>query len=127
MSGRTAKAARRTERAELVERIMQAHDALHRDDPAEAHGQLHAALGVEERELAVEKLGSGERFDRAFRQLCATHGVAASYVAIGSVDDTGVARLTSGGDAEICAAVDTAFRLWRESIAALGDRNKGGR
>jgi hypothetical protein len=110
MSARTAKASRRDERERLVERIAQAHDALHKDDVDEAHGQLHAALGVEERALAVDRLAGGEKFDRAFRQLCAAHGVAAMYVAINSIDDEGMARLVSGGDADLCAMVDRAVR-----------------
>lgn len=109
MSGRTAKAARRQEREHLVERIAQAHDALHKGDVDQAHEQLHAAMGADGT-LAVDPLADGERFDRAFRQMAAAHGVQAMYVrAFGAPDERGT-RLVSGGDAALCAFVDGAVR-----------------
>lgn len=109
MSGRSAKAARRTDREHLVERIVQAHDALHKDDVDAAHEQLHAAMGADG-SLNVDPLADGERFDRAFRQLCAAQGVQAMYVrAFGPADERGV-RLVSGGNGALCALVDGAVR-----------------
>lgn len=109
MSGRAAKAARRAERDHLVERIVQAHDALHKGDVDTAHEQLHAAMGMD-RPLAVDPLADGERFDRAFRRLAAAHGVQAMYVrTFGEPDERGV-RLVSGGDGALCELVDGAVR-----------------
>jgi hypothetical protein len=109
VSGRAAKASRRQEREVLVERIVQAHDALHKEDVDAAHEQLHAAMGMD-RPLSVDPLADGERFDKAFRQLCAAHGVQAMYVrAFGVPDERGV-RLVSGGDGALCGLVDAAVR-----------------
>ena len=109
MSGRAAKATRRDERARLVERIVQSHDALHKNDVEAAHEQLHAAMGVNV-PLSVDPLADGERFDKAFRQLATAHGVQAMYVrCFGPADERGV-RLVSGGDGALCELVDGAVR-----------------
>lgn len=110
MNGRTAKAQRRADRERVDEFLRQAHDQLHRDDVDGAHEMLHAALGHESAELKVAPLAGGARFDDAFLNLCRAHGVRAAYVSVGEQTADGMARLISGGDAELCKLLDRAVR-----------------
>lgn len=87
-----------------------AHDALHKDDTATAHAELHRALGISQDDEGMVSAtkpatGSMQRFDAEFRTLCLAHGVHAAYVA---VEPTG--RALTGGDADVCAEVDRRLR-----------------
>lgn len=110
MSGRSAKAARRDERERLVEHIAQAHDRLHKGDVEEAHELLHQALGSGEIDATVRPLSHRDKFDRAFRDLCVRHAVAASYILVDEIGGDGRARLLSGGDALLTSQLDEIFQ-----------------
>jgi hypothetical protein len=95
----------------VLEHVAQAHDALHRDDIEEVHGQLHAALGREERELARPPLMGYERFDRAFRDLAHAYGVVATYVRFDE-DAAPSEQLVTGGNGDLCVFLENAVRAW---------------
>lgn len=106
---KAARNAHRADRAQLVERIVQAHDALHKDDVDACHGQLHAALGIEEVAYAIDPMADALAFDQAFRDLCIRHGTRAAYVR--TLEEVGDSwRLGSGGDRALCRRVDEAMR-----------------
>lgn len=115
MSGSQAKAARREQR--FREALLQAHDRLHKDDPASAHAVIHAAMGIRDHATEdahdVAPMGDNATFDAAFRDLCVLHNVRAAYVSAVSESERGT-RLMSGGDAELSALVDEGVREMAE-------------
>ena len=110
MNGRAAKTQRRQREGVFVEALLQAHNALHRDDVDACHSVLHGALGVDDAiPPTVAALTPYHRFDSDFRRLCTTLGVQASYVLAGGMTERGT-RLISGGDGDLCVAIDGALR-----------------
>ncbi|WP_027907136.1 hypothetical protein [Pseudomonas taiwanensis] len=93
------------------ELVLQAHDLLHKGMVNEAHEVLHKLLGVdndapEDHQPIAHRRG----FDMAFITACRKNGVRAAYVLVDNQSESGMARLLSGGDAQLCAVVDRAMR-----------------
>lgn len=96
------------------ELVLQAHDLLHKGMVTEAHEVLHKLLGVDNDAPAEHQPIAHRRgFDMAFITACRKNGVRAAYVLIDSQGENGMARLLSGGDAELCQIVDKAMRAMK--------------
>lgn len=94
-----------------IELVIQAHDLLHKGLVSEAHEVLHKLLGVDNDAPAEHRPIAHRRgFDMAFITACRKNGVRAAYVLIDSQSESGMARLLSGGDAQLCQALDKAMR-----------------
>lgn len=84
------------------EYLIQAHNALHQDDPDRCHSIMHAAMGIDpDGELLSREMAPMSEFDRRFRELCIDTGYRAMYL----LDDRG--RTIAGGSAELCAHLET--------------------
>ena len=94
-----------------IEILAQVHDLLHKAKISEAHELLHKAMGVDnDIKLPSAPIAHRFDFDQAFRTACRKNGVSAMYVLIDTVDQTGKARLLSGGDAELCQVIGKLIR-----------------
>lgn len=84
-----------------TEILLQAHNMLHQGDVAAAHELLHKALGVDNDASVGAPIGHRRGFDQAFITACRKNNVRAAYVLIDTQDANGMARLLSGGDADL--------------------------
>ncbi len=98
--------------AELTEFVIQAHDQLHKGNVGQAHEMLHKAMGIDnDRALAAQPMANTADFDRAFRDLCLTHGRKAMFILADKTDALGRTRILTGGDAQLCSTFDRKLTL----------------
>jgi hypothetical protein len=103
--------------------LLEAHDALHREDADAAHAALHRGIHGSDSSPLAERLTLTLTWDEEFRHLCDRHKMTAACVVVvpdGTTDNQGRVGVSIqlGGSAVLCRALGPAVRDLASALAS---------